>query len=69
MSADAASRQFEPLLKTEEVAELFKVDPETVRVWARTGKIQARKNPGGHEYRFRASDLEELLSSPDLACD
>jgi excisionase family DNA binding protein len=41
----------EQLRTTDEVARLLRVEPETVRAYARTGKLRALKL--GHEYRFR----------------
>ncbi|MDF5758771.1 helix-turn-helix domain-containing protein [Spongiactinospora sp. TRM90649] len=51
-------------MTTEEVAAFFKVDPETVRVWARTGKIQASKNPGGRVFVYRRVDVESMADTP-----
>lgn len=50
------------LMRTREVADLFDVDPETVQEWAQTGKLRSLRTPGGHEYRFRVSDVEALLA-------
>lgn len=50
------------LYKTREVADLFDVSSETVIEWARTGKLRALRTPGGRDYRFRAADVEALLS-------
>ncbi len=67
MSAERAARR-SPLMKVAEVAELCDVDPETVRVWVREGKLQARRNPGGRVLVFVRSEVETLLglmSSPE----
>lgn len=61
-SGDATGGQLKPMLKTDEVAGLFKVDPETVRVWARAGKIPARKNPGGRTFMYRRVEIEALMA-------
>lgn len=53
------------LMTTKEVAALFRVDPHTVRKWVREGKLKARRNPGGQEYRFRAADVYALLADLD----
>ena len=37
----------------------------TVRVWARTGKLRSRKNPGGRVLVFRRADVEALLEDGD----
>lgn len=63
----SAGRQSKPLMMVPEVAELFEVDPETVRVWVRSGKLPARKNPGGRVLMFRRADVERLLNVPDSA--
>lgn len=41
MIADFAAQE-KPLMRVPEVAESFEVDPETVRVWMREGKLRAR---------------------------
>jgi excisionase family DNA binding protein len=38
------------------------VDPDTLRRWADTGRVQAFCTPGGHR-RFRRSDLERFVQS------
>ena len=48
------TRQPEPLLKPGQVAELFRVDVKTVARWAKAGKIDAIRTPGGQN-RFRDS--------------
>ncbi len=58
MSEDA--RAPEPLLKTSEVAQFFRVDRRTVGRWADAGKITAVRTPGGH-LRFRESEVRQLL--------
>jgi DNA binding domain, excisionase family len=50
-----------PLLTTSEVAEECRVDAETVRQWARQGRITAITLPGGHK-RFRREDVDALLT-------
>ena len=51
----------DPLLTCVEVAALFRVDPKTVSRWAKAGRLQSIKTPGGH-VRFRRSDVEPLLN-------
>jgi predicted site-specific integrase-resolvase len=65
VSADPVARQPKPLMRVPEVADLFEVDPETVRVWARTGKLRSRKNPGGRVLVFLRTDVEALLQGDD----
>ena len=45
----------------DEVAELFQVNPETVRRWSISGKIPAAKI--GDVWRYRRSDLESFFDS------
>jgi hypothetical protein len=50
------------LLTAVDVAGLLKVDPATVRMWARTGKIPPPRRIGhGRNLRWAASDLRSLL--------
>jgi len=51
-------------MRVSEVAALFDVEDETVRVWVRGGKLKAIRTPGGRGLRFRREDVEALLSSP-----
>lgn len=60
MRAERTARR-SPLMKVPEVAELCDVDPETVRVWVREGKLQARRNPGGRVLVFVRSEVETAL--------
>ncbi|MFN2636802.1 MAG: helix-turn-helix domain-containing protein [Gemmatimonadaceae bacterium] len=48
-------------MKVPEVADLCEVDPETVRVWVREGKLKARRNPGGRVLVFVRSEVESAL--------
>jgi excisionase family DNA binding protein len=50
----------EPLLTVAEVADQLRLDPETIRRWAREGRIKAIALPSGL-WRFRRSDVEDLL--------
>src|SRR5436190_24234566 len=60
------------LLTPSEVAALFRVNPETVTRWARSGKLTAIRTLGGHR-RFKASEirrcLEEMSHEPGLVDD
>lgn len=64
MLADSAAQET-PLMKVPEVARLFQVDPETVRVWVREGKLNARKNPGGRVFVFNRAEVYALLNGDD----
>ncbi len=48
-----------PLLTPREAAERLAVHPETLRRWAREGRISAVKLPGG-AVRFRPEDIAAL---------
>lgn len=51
----------EPDLTIREAAELLKVHPETIRVWARRGEFpHAYLLPGRSGYRIPSADLEDL---------
>lgn len=49
------------LLTAAEVAQEFRLDPETIRRWAREGRIQAITLPSGL-WRFRREDIEALIN-------
>lgn len=48
------------LLKPEEVAQIFRVDPKTVTRWSKAGKLPAIRTLGGHR-RFRVEVVLERL--------
>lgn len=66
MSTDLAPHPH-PLMWVPDVAALFQVDPETVRVWVRVGKLKASRTPGGLVLVFHRTDVEALLSAPKAA--
>jgi excisionase family DNA binding protein len=51
-----------PLLRSQEVAELFDVTERTVINWAAAGKLPCLRTIGGH-LRFRRDDVMRLLSN------
>lgn len=51
------------LMKPSEVAALTGFEPETVVGWARTGRIDATRTPGG-QWRIRESAVTALLNTP-----
>lgn len=53
----------DPLLRVADVARWLGMHPETVREWARSGRLPASK-PGGRTspYRFRQSAIEAWLA-------
>jgi len=54
------------LLKPQEVAALFRVDPKTVTRWAKSGKLSSFRTLGGHR-RYRESEVQALLITGILA--
>lgn len=50
------------ILTTKKVAERFGVVPQTVTVWANTGKLPYFRTPGGHR-RYLEADVESLLAA------
>jgi excisionase family DNA binding protein len=50
----------EQLLTPKEVAAMFRVEPKTVRLWAKAGKLSAIRTLGGHR-RFREAEVRQLL--------
>ena len=46
---------------TAEAAEILGVSQNTLRGWARDGKIPVRKNPANGYRLFRRADLEQFL--------
>lgn len=56
------------LLTGREVADLYRVSPETVRRWHRAGKLPSVRTPGG-AIRFREDDLDERLAARATGAD
>jgi excisionase family DNA binding protein len=52
---------FESLLTPAQVAAMFRVDPKTVTLWARAGKLTSIRTLGGHR-RYREADVQERLA-------
>jgi excisionase family DNA binding protein len=50
------------LLTVTEVATFFRVHPQTVTRWTRTGRLPVHRTPGG-QYRFRVSEVQAYLAS------
>lgn len=48
---------------TYEVARLFRVNPQTVRKWAKTGRLEVTETP--HGLRFSAPYIRRLLGEPE----
>lgn len=52
--------QIQPVLKPEQVAEIFQVSVQTVKNWCREGRIEAFKLPSG-EWRVRADICTKII--------
>lgn len=48
------------ILRPQDVAKMFRVDPKTVARWAASGKLPSVRTPGGH-YRFRSSEIAKFF--------
>jgi excisionase family DNA binding protein len=48
-------------VKTAEAAEILGVSQNTLRAWAKTGKIPVRRNPANGYRLFTRRDLDTLL--------
>jgi excisionase family DNA binding protein len=48
-------------LSPSEAAAIVGVHEDTLKRWARDGKIRAFRTPGGH-WRFRQADLDEFIA-------
>jgi excisionase family DNA binding protein len=48
------------LLTSGDVAELFRVQPKTVRQWANAGKLPSIRTLGGHR-RYRSNEVRRVL--------
>ena len=52
--------KIEELLTSEEVAELLKIQPYTVREWAKAGKLKGRKY--GRMWRFNRAAVQAFIN-------
>jgi len=57
------SEKLSEYLKTAEAAEFLGVSQNTLRTWAKQGKIQVRVNPLNNYRLFRRKDLQKFLDS------
>lgn len=59
-------REYPDLLKSSEVAELFRVDPKTIYRWTRDGKLPyALITPGG-QYRYSATTIAIMTGAQEI---
>ena len=56
---DAGMTPRDPVLTPREVAAIFGVRTTTIARWARAGRLEAVRTPGGHR-RYRLSEIREL---------
>ena len=56
-------------LTATEAAEYLKVEPRTLMLWARQGKVKGFPLSGTrrHVWRFRHVDLDDMLTAPSVA--
>lgn len=54
-------RRLSEYVLTAEAAEILGVSQNTVRAWARDGKIPVRRNPANGYRLFKRADLERFL--------
>lgn len=59
-TADTAD--YDQLLRPQDVALIFRVDPKTVTRWANKKRLTSVRTPGGHR-RFKKSEIDILLKS------
>ena len=65
---DQGEKMEERLLRSEEVARLFRVDPKTVSRWVAAGKIESIRTPGGR-HRFAESQVRKLMADRGMKSD
>jgi len=57
------SEKLSEYLKTAEAAEFLGVSQNTLRTWAKEGKVPVRVNPANGYRLFRQTDLQAFLDS------
>ena len=57
------SEKLSDYLKTAEAAEFLGVSQNTLRTWAKEGKIRVQVNPVNNYRLFRQKDLQKFLDS------
>lgn len=65
--ANRSAAEAEKLYSPEEAADYLGVHVQTVRAWIRSGKLRANRLTGQRALRIRASDLQGVLESVNLA--
>jgi excisionase family DNA binding protein len=58
--------EFEPLLNSEQAAELLQIHHKTLQKFARRGEVHG--SHVGKQWRFRVSDLNAWLDRQERAC-
>ena len=62
-TGDEMAEKLSDYLKTAAAAEFLGVSQNTLRTWAKQGKIQVQVNPVNGYRLFRQKDLQEFLDS------
>ena len=62
MEADTSIRALPPVLSTEEVAELLRLNVKTVLAMARDGRLPAHRLPGARKVQYLASEVLATLA-------
>jgi excisionase family DNA binding protein len=65
-ATDGAVERNDHLLRSAEVAALFRVDTKTVRRWAQAGKLKSVRTLGGHR-RYSVSQIRSLFEASEWA--
>lgn len=60
LTSTPAEPEFDRLLTPGEVARAFRVDVKTVQRWAKAGRLESVRTPGGHR-RYREDSVRALL--------
>ena len=63
MEADTSIRALPPVLSTEEVAELLRLNVKTVLAMARDGRLPAHRLPGARKVQYLATEVLATLST------
>jgi excisionase family DNA binding protein len=66
---EASQQQNSAWLTASEAAQYLKVEPRTLLLWARQGKVKGFTLSGTrrHVWRFRHVDLDGMLTEPSVA--
>jgi excisionase family DNA binding protein len=62
----SGSQSDDALLRTAEVATIFRVNSRTVTRWAREGRLSSIRTLGGHR-RYLESEVKKLLAAGEIS--